>query len=103
MHLARGKRLGYLRQEAIETFADRSNTVYEEMQTVFAGLHEQQERLHEMEANGCRGITEELLEEYGRLQEAFTQAGGYDFDVRIQQTLEGLGLGKEPGKCRSTT
>ena len=40
-------------------------------------------------------FSNDLLEEYGRLQEAFTQAGGYDMDVRIQQTLEGLGLGKK--------
>jgi ATP-binding cassette, subfamily F, member 3 len=96
VHLARGKRLGYLRQEAIETFADRSNTVYEEMQTVFAELHEQQARLHEMESQMTTGdYGETLLEEYGRLQEAFTQAGGYEIDVHIQQTLEGLGLSKQ--------
>src|SRR5512146_3502956 len=45
VHLARGRRLGYLRQEAMETFADRGHTVYEEMQSVFAGLLEQQARL----------------------------------------------------------
>ena len=38
--------------------------------------------------------SDELLEEYGRLQEAFEHAGGYEYDLRIQQTLEGLGLGK---------
>ena len=27
IHLARGRRLGYLRQEAVEAFADRENTV----------------------------------------------------------------------------
>jgi len=94
--LARGKRIGYLRQEAMETFADRSNTVYEEMQTVFAGIHEQQARLHELEAQMAEGdFADERMEEYGRLQESFTQAGGYEVDVRIQQTLEGLGLSKQ--------
>ena len=38
IHLARGRRLGYLRQEAVEAFADRENTVYAEMLTVFSGL-----------------------------------------------------------------
>jgi ATP-binding cassette subfamily F protein 3 len=96
VHLARGKRFGYLRQEAIDTFADRSNTVYAEMQTVFAGLHEQQDQLHALEARMAGGeFSPELQDEYGRLQEAFSQAGGYDLDVRIQQTLEGLGLGKK--------
>ena len=49
-----------------------------------------------MEARMADGeYSAELLEEYGRRQEAFSQAGGYDMDVRIQQTLEGLGLGKK--------
>ena len=96
VYLAKGRRLGYLRQEAIETFADRSHTVYEEMQTVFENLHREQEHLHEMEARMADGeFSEELLDEYGRRQEAFSQAGGYEIDVRIQQTLEGLGLGKK--------
>ncbi len=96
VHLARGRRLGYLRQEAIETFADRGNTVYEEMHTVFTELHEQQARLHELEAQMAEGlVADELLEEYGNLQDSFSQAGGYDVDLRIQQTLEGLGLGKK--------
>ncbi len=97
VHLARGRRLGYLRQEAIDTFADQNHTVYEEMQSVFAGLLEQGERLHQLEAGmaGDGGASEELLEEYGRLQEAFAAGGGYDLDVRIQQTLEGLGLGRK--------
>src|SRR5450759_3562839 len=34
-HIARGRRLGYLRQEAVDAFADRTNSVYAEMLTVF--------------------------------------------------------------------
>ncbi len=93
--LARGRRIGYLRQEAVDAFADRDNTVYNEMLTVYAGLQDQQARLHEMEAAMAAGdYTEALLAEYGELQDAFEKAGGYDFDLRIQQTLEGLGLGR---------
>ena len=80
----------------MEAFADRDNTVYAEMLTVFADLQAQQERLHELEAEMAAGDhAEELLEEYGQLQEAFEHAGGYDYEMRIQQTLEGLGLGKK--------
>ena len=94
-HLARGKRLGYLSQEAVEAFADRDNTVYAEMLTIFSGLLEQQTHLHQMEADMSAGIiTDEFLEEYGRLQSAFEHAGGYEMDVLIQQTLDGLGMGK---------
>jgi ATP-binding cassette subfamily F protein 3 len=93
--LARGRRLGYLRQEAVEAFADRDNTVYAEMMMVFTGLQAQQDRLNALEDQMSNGSTsEELLEEYGRLQQAFEHAGGYDYEVRIQRTLNGLGLGK---------
>ena len=96
VHLARGRRLGYLRQEAMETFADRGNTVYEEMQTVFTNLQELEDRLHVLEAQmGAGDASAEVLEEYGNLQESFSHSGGYDVDLRIQQTLDGLGLGKK--------
>jgi len=95
IHVARGKRLGYLRQEASEAFARDENTVYGEMLTVFAGLQKQQAHLHKLEADMAGGCyTEEVLAMYGDLQAAFEQAGGYDYDLRIQQTLQGLGLGK---------
>ena len=55
VHIARGRRLGYLRQEAVEAFADRTNTVYAEMLTVFADLQDQQARLHELEAEMAAG------------------------------------------------
>ncbi len=95
IHVARGKRLGYLRQEASSAFEQEENTVYAEMLGVFAGLQTQQQRLHQLEAEMGRGCyTEEILATYGNLQAAFEQAGGYDYDLRIQQTLQGLGLGK---------
>jgi len=103
IHIARGKRLGYLRQEASDilgktsgAFAMHENSVYGEMLTVFAGLQKQQAQLHRLEAvmaGGC--YTEEVLAAYGELQAAFEHAGGYDYDLRIQQTLQGLGLGKQ--------
>ncbi len=104
LHIARGKKLGYLRQEASDTLGKTSgtgalaieeNSVYSEMLTVFSGLREQQARLHRLEAEMAGGCyTEEMLASYGDLQMAFEHAGGYDYDLRIQQTLQGLGLGK---------
>src|SRR5260221_6634181 len=68
-HLARGRRLGYLRQEAVEAFAARDNTVYAEMLTVFAPVLAQQARLHALEAAMASGeSTPELMEEYGTRQ-----------------------------------
>jgi ATP-binding cassette, subfamily F, member 3 len=96
IHMAKSRRLGYLRQEAMEAFASQSNTVYEEMLSVFPDLLQQQARLHEIEAQMAEGdYSEDLMDQYGELQAAFEHAGGYDYDLRIQQTLEGLGLGKK--------
>ena len=55
VHIARGRRIGYLRQEAVEAFAARENSVYVEMLRVFAPLREQQDRLHQMEAQMAAG------------------------------------------------
>ena len=98
--MARNRKLGYLRQEAVEAFGNRDNSVYQEMLAVFDHLHQRQAQLHELEHQMAEvnGDLDAQLEEYGRLQEAFELAGGYDFEVRIQQTLEGLGLGKDTWK-----
>jgi ATP-binding cassette subfamily F protein 3 len=93
--LARGRRLGYLRQEAMDAFADKGNTVYAEMLTVFANLRAQQQELQDLEAQMSSAYSDELLATYGALQESFERLGGYDYELRIQQTLQGLGLGKD--------
>src|SRR5512146_2379617 len=63
VHIAKGRRLGYLRQEAVDAFADRDNTVYSEMLTVFSDLQSQQARLHELEARmASKEISETELE-----------------------------------------
>jgi ATP-binding cassette, subfamily F, member 3 len=100
VNMARGRRLGYLRQEAVEAFANQQNTVYSEMLSVFQELHDQQDRLHDMElamsgSDQTDTELEQLLEDYGRLQMEFEHAGGYEYDIAIQQTLEGLGLSKK--------
>ena len=96
VHLARGRRLAYLPQEAIGAFADRQNTVYGEMLAVFEDLQRWGQRLAELEQAMASGeYSDELLEKYGDLQQAFEISGGYEYEVRIQQVLQGLGLGQE--------
>jgi ATP-binding cassette, subfamily F, member 3 len=93
VYLSRGAAVGYLRQEAMSAFSNLENTVYEEMLTVFADLQQQAARLHKMEQAMSQGdFSEPLLDRYGVLQEAYELAGGYDYDVRIAQTLTGLGF-----------
>ncbi|MCA9994536.1 MAG: ATP-binding cassette domain-containing protein [Anaerolineales bacterium] len=92
----RGLTLGYLRQEAVLTFAGQGNTIYEEMLTVFAELQAIETRLRELEAAMAAGeMGEAVLDEYGRLQETYDHGGGYDYPVEIKRVLLGLGFASE--------
>ncbi len=96
VHRGQGLRLGLLRQEAVEAFAGREHSVYDEMLTAFAHLHEQEARMREMEGRMAVGeASDELLADYGEAQHLFEQGGGYDYEVRIKQVLEGLGFDQE--------
>ncbi|MDA0245168.1 MAG: ABC-F family ATP-binding cassette domain-containing protein [Chloroflexi bacterium] len=88
--------LGYLRQEAVLTFAGQENTIYQEMLSVFAHLAEQEKRLQELEAAMSGGeLGEAVLEEYGRLQHAYEADGGYEYHINIKRVLLGLGFDEE--------
>ena len=93
---AQGTRIGYLRQEAMEAFAERANTVYAEMLTVFAGLRQQEVTLRDLEHRMADGDhSEATLAEYSAVQHTFELAGGYAYELRITQVLQGLGFGKD--------
>lgn len=94
--VASGTRIGYLRQEAMDAFAGRENTVYAEMVTVFKTIKAQEEELRSLEHRMAEGDTSaDLLARYSAAQEHFERAGGYDYEVRISQVLQGLGFGRE--------
>ncbi|MBN1260468.1 MAG: ABC-F family ATP-binding cassette domain-containing protein [Anaerolineae bacterium] len=96
IHKAKGTRVGYLQQEAVLAFADRDHTVFEEMLTVFAGLRAQAAQLRAMEERMAAGAdSEALFDAYGAAQQAFELAGGYDYELRIEQVLTGLGFDRE--------
>lgn len=101
LHIARDKKVGYLPQEAVDAFAGDENSVFAEMLTVFEPLHAIEARMRELEhlmgADG--GPSDAIMAEYGDLQHRFEHGGGYDYDTRIKQTLEGLGFGP-PGDGR---
>jgi ATP-binding cassette subfamily F protein 3 len=90
---AKGVRLGYLRQEAMEAFEDDANTVHEEMLTAFARVHEIERRMREIE-DVMAGGDHAAMDEYGELQEQFAHLGGYDIETSIAQTLDGLGFNR---------
>ena len=93
---ARDLTLGYLRQEAVLTFAGQDNSVFAEMLTVFGDLRALEGRLRDLEARMAVGdMSEGLLEEYGRLQTRYEAGGGYDYQVDIKRVLQGLGFPAE--------
>ncbi|MFW6068434.1 MAG: ribosomal protection-like ABC-F family protein [Chloroflexota bacterium] len=93
---ARSVSTAYLPQEATRAFVGQNNTVYEEMLSAFDALREQEDHLREMEEQMAGGdASAELLERYSEAQEGFERAGGYDYEVRIRQVLQGLGFGEE--------
>ena len=70
--LARGARIGYLRQEAVEAFAGHHSTVHDEMLMVFGGIKELEDRMAELEARMAENPADEaLLAEYSHAQGAF--------------------------------
>ena len=68
-HLAQGTRVGYLRQEAMDAFAERENTVHAEMLSVFADLRRQERELQAMQERMAEGdVSDELLAAYRALE-----------------------------------
>lgn len=93
--VANGTNIGYLRQEAVEAFVAKTNTLIEEMLTVFEPVKRMEARMREIEGmmtDGSAGDAE--FDEYGTLQENFDHLGGYDYEHRIDRTLHGLGFTK---------
>ena len=97
--LARNARIGYLPQ-VVDFHAE--NTLREEMVTVFAEVHAWEDELNELalalaapEAQADRALHEQLLQRYADLQVRFEHAGGYTYENRVDQVLDGLGFTRE--------
>jgi ATP-binding cassette subfamily F protein 3 len=97
--VARNTRIGYLTQN-IDFQPD--NTLREEMLTVFdevrAWERELGEVAHELgdaAAIGEETFHEQMLERYDELQLRFEHAGGYTYENRVQQVLDGLSFTRE--------
>ncbi len=95
IQLTQGTRIGYLRQEAMQAFAQRQNTVYGEMLTVFGEVRTQEKALQALQERMAHGEpSDELLAEYDALHHSFEVNGGYEYETRISQVLQGLGFSK---------
>ncbi len=91
VHRARGLRVGYLPQEAVD--AATEHTVWEEMLTAFAEVQAHEAELRQLEAAMADPAQFETASlRYGHLQEQFEHEGGYVYESQIKQTLNGLGF-----------
>src|SRR5712691_12950730 len=97
--LARNTRIGYLPQ--VVDFQPE-NTLREEMLTVFADVHNWENELSELAlalaspaAHEDIALHEKLLQRYADLQVRFEHAGGYTYENRVDQVLDGLGFTRE--------
>jgi ATP-binding cassette subfamily F protein 3 len=97
--LARHTRIGYLTQ--VVDFHPQ-NTLREEMLTVFAELRTWEQEMstlaREMGSPAAQHdavLHEQLLARYDDLQTRFEHAGGYTYENRVEQVLDGLGFTRE--------
>jgi len=95
--LARNARIGYLTQDV--DFQPQ-NTLREEMLTVFEHVRAWERELGELalqlaSPQADQQLHEDLLARYAELQHQFEHAGGYTYENRVDQVLDGLGFTRE--------
>ncbi len=94
IHKPKDVTLGYLAQH---TGLDSTETIWDEMLKIFSHLLKEEKELRSMEQqmgdSDLLADTEkyqQLLVSYDRKQEAFKQAGGYEYEPEIKAVLNGL-------------
>ncbi len=91
IHWKKGLKIGYLEQ--IPEY-EQSMKVKEVLKKAFSDLETIEGKMKQMEQEMARDINPEqlllLMEEYGKLQEYFTNAGGYEMEAKIEKMVNGL-------------
>ncbi len=97
--VARTTRIGYLSQ--MVDFQPQ-NTLRAEMLTVFAELRSWEQELHDLAQEMAspaiqenQALHAELLARYDDLQTRYEHGGGYTYENRVEQVLDGLGFTRE--------
>ncbi len=85
----RDLKVGYLPQSSDYTSTKR---IEEVLLSVFDDLIRMEDDMRRLELEISRASTPQLLEEYDRLQQAFTQRDGYQYRSRVRGVLKGLGF-----------
>lgn len=97
--LAKGARVGYLKQEAIEM---GERPIFEEVISSQAEILEMEQRLTKLESQLGSHPTEDELSELGRIRDAYEMMGGYSLEAKVRAVLFGIGF-KEEDLTRLTT
>ena len=96
---AKGARVGYLEQEAIE-MADQP--IFEEVMSSQVEVLEAERRLYKLEHELGEDPTEQQLAAAGRARDAYEVLGGYTIEAKVRSVMFGLGF-KEDDLARCTT
>lgn len=89
--------IGYLAQDQ---GLDSQNNIWAELDTVFAGLHREEQTIHDLEKQLATldATTDQygrVMEQYDRLQGDFKKRGGFEYESRMRGILTGFGFGEE--------
>ncbi|WP_251198037.1 ABC-F family ATP-binding cassette domain-containing protein [Anaerotardibacter muris] len=97
--IAKGARVGYLEQEAIEM---GERPIFEEVLSAQYEVVEQEKKLRELERKLEEDPSEANLTAYGKASDMYEAMGGYTLESRVRAVLFGLGF-KEEDMQRLTT
>jgi ATP-binding cassette subfamily F protein 3 len=93
VHAKRGLKVGLLTQEAnLDSGFIGAASLRAAVRSGAAELERMEARLHELESAGPSGVQST---EYAHLRDAFEARDGYTLDVRVDETLSGLGFARE--------
>ena len=90
--LAKGAKIGYLEQEAIEM---GERPIFEEVLSAQHEILNQERRMRELETSLGENPTEQQLAAYGRSRDQYEAMGGYLLESRVRSVLFGLGFGED--------
>lgn len=96
---AKGAKVGYLEQEAIEM---GDNPIFEEVLSAQHEIMRQEQKVRSLELSLGENPTERQLSAYGKARDIYESMGGYELESRVRAVLFGLGFGEDDME-RSTT
>lgn len=89
---AKGAKVGYLEQEAIEM---GDNPIFEEVLSAQHEIMRQEQKVRSLELSLGDNPSEQQLSAYGRARDVYESMGGYELESRVRAVLFGLGFGEE--------